>query len=297
MLLPDGNIHSYDAILKSLSNDIVEYHQFIEVDKQELVLATDRGLVVFDLNFNSAFKKSSVPVISSVNVLNERGNKKYYPYSVDRVYLGKGSKSIEFRFGINKSTYDEVEYRCRLLPDAEWSNWGKSDEVIFSYLKGGNYTLLLQSRINGGKAVETELNFRIDKVWYQTFWVVLPIIVLIFLIILVAVLIMSSINKRKLNKQKQQMLSVQASETLQMKNEQLLQYTEIISHKNEFLNKIKDGLESMRNQDAQRWVNMISDEVNNEKKEFLFHKLFSEVQQDFISRLTEKYPSLTIPSS
>ncbi|WP_430815122.1 triple tyrosine motif-containing protein [Carboxylicivirga sp. RSCT41] len=293
MLLSDGNIHSYDAILKSLSNDIVEYHQFIEVDKQELVLATDRGLVVFDLNFSSTFNKSSQPVISSVNVLNEKAGKKYYPYNEERVYLGKGNKSIEFRFGINKSNYDEVEYRYRLLPVGEWSEWSVSDEAIFSNLKGGKYTLSIQSRLNGGNPVDAELAFKIDKLWYQTFWVILPIIGGFLLILSVVVLIMTAINKGKLNRQKQDMLSAQASETLQMKNEQLLQYTEIISHKNEFLNKLKDGLESMRNQDAQRFVNMISDEVNNEKKEFLFHKLFSEVQQDFINRLTDVYPTLT----
>ena len=40
-------------------------------------------------------------------------------------------------------------------------------------------------------------------------------------------------------------------------------------------------------------VNTISKEVNSEKKDFLFHKLFSEVHQDFVSRISKTYPSIT----
>jgi len=104
---------------------------------------------------------------------------------------------------------------------------------------------------------------------------------------------MSRRHQKKIGEEKKRHKQKVMEKNIHLKNEQLLQYIEIISHKNQFLNEVRQGLERMRNSEAQHWVNKITNEVNHEKKEFLFHKIFSELHQDFISRITEKYPSLT----
>ena len=104
---------------------------------------------------------------------------------------------------------------------------------------------------------------------------------------------MNKLNKLKLKKEQDVHSQNIINKTITIKNEQLLQYAEIIGKKNEFLLEVKDGLSRMRNTDAKHWENKILDEVNNEKKNFFFHKLFSELHQDFINRLTEKHPNLT----
>lgn len=295
VLLPDGNIHSYNSLLKSLGKNVNQGSEYIDLRNDFLRLATDRGVTVFDINYRTGFKKSSSPVISSLTLLNKKYRHMFFPFSQEGLSFDAGNKDIKFRLSINKSDYDVVEYRYRLDPKEEkWSEWSATtDEVFYPQVKGGTYLFKLQSRINGGIPNETSLKFTIDKLWYQTSWILLPILLIVLLWIFGVIFIMTRISRRKLKKQKQLYNQRDAQKTLTMKNEQLLQYTEIISHKNEFLNKIKSGLETMRSSEAQRWTNMIADEVNNEKKEFLFHKLFSEIHQDFISRLTEKFPDLT----
>ncbi len=295
VLLPDGNIYSYNTLLKSLGKLINDERKFVDIQNNKLRLATDRGVTVFDIDFHTDFKKYSKPVISSVSELNDEKSKMFFPFAEDGIKYNAGNKDLKFSFSINKSMYDVVEYRYKLEPeDQEWSEWSSDkDQAFYAQLKGGKYHLYLQSRINGGEVNESSLLFHIDKKWYQTAWVLLPVLMLVFFIGFIMYYIMLTISQIKLKKQEKIYAENEASKTISLKNEQLLQYTEIISHKNEFLNKLKVGLESMRNTDAKRWANMINDEVNNEKKEFLFHKLFSEIHQDFIARLTEKFPNLT----
>ncbi|TLX72979.1 hypothetical protein E9993_16050 [Labilibacter sediminis] len=295
VLLPDGNTHSYNALLKSLSQNIMPGDGFIDIHEGLLRLATDRGVTIFDINSRSSFLKSSPPVISSVTILNKNNTQLFYPFSAEGIELSSGRKDLNFKFSINKLMHDVVEYRYRLFPmENKWSAWSTlKNEVLYPQVKGGQYTIYLQSRVNGGTPEETSLTINIDKLWYQTMWVAIPITLAVLLLVFGMFYFMSRINNLKLKKQQQLFKQREDQKSLSMRNEQLLQYTEIISHKNEFLNKVKSGLEAMRNSEAQRWANMINDEVNNEKKEFLFHKLFSEIHQDFIARLSEKYPSLT----
>lgn len=292
--LPDGNVYSYDKLLSALGNNIISGNEYISISDHLVRVATDRGVMVFDTNFKSAFKKESTPVVSSVTILNEDIRQIFEPYINDEIHLPAGNKNIQLRLSIDKSAYDVVEYRYRLSPkNDDWSEWSVKNEVLYTQLKGGGYRFFLQSRINGGLVHESTLSIHIDKMWYQTSWIALPIILVLVLWMLGIVFIMSRIHRNKLVKQQTTFKQKDALKTVTLKNEQLLQYTEIISHKNEFLIDVKAGLDKMRNTEAQLWSRKIESEVNNEKKEFLFHKLFSEIHQDFIARITEQYPTLT----
>ncbi len=294
-LLPDGNIHSYNSMLNSLGKNVNPNYEYIDLDNDYMRLATDRGVVVFDVGFHTEFKKSSHPVITSVSVLNEENKSYLYPYPETGLNFQEGNKDLQINFSINKSKYDVVEYRYMLSPlEDQWSEWSTDKNcVMYPQLKGGDYVFNLQSRINEGAPDETILPINIDKLWYHTYLIYIPIILIALVLIFSVILIMNYTNKRKFNNQKKHYNKMHAQKTLTLKQEQLLQYAEIISHKNEFLNKVKTGLENMRNAEAQHWAKMITDEVNHEKKEFIFHKVFSEVHQDFISRLGEMFPELT----
>ena len=294
-LLPDGNLHSYHNLLQSLNRKFITDNEYIDLQGDLLRVATDRGVTTFNMAHSTPFKKSSLPVVSSLTVLNENNLKYFYPYPEDGMNFSSGNKDLLFRFSVIKSMHDMVEFRHRLESrDREWSEWSSLEsELMVPQLKGGSYVFHLQSRINGGPVEDFTLGLDIERLWYQTAWVSIPIALFFLAWMFVIIYFMSRRSRRKLESQKQHYRRQDARKTLEMKNEQLLQYIEIISHKNEFLNRVREGLEQMRNAEAQRWVNLISDEVNNEKKEFLFHKLFSEVHQDFIARLNVSFPELT----
>lgn len=188
-----------------------------------------------------------------------------------------------------------AEYRFKLYPfEKNWSQWSSNRSIKeYSNIKGGNYDFQLQCRLNGGEITESNMLITIKKHWYQTLWVLLPILLLLLASIAVITKILRHRSELKIKKELKVHKEELAQKTIGYKNEQLLQYTEVISDKNDFLSQLKDGLSRMRNTEARHWENKIEEEVNKEKKNFLFHKLFSEVHQDFINRLTEKHTSLT----
>nr|WP_321411721.1 LuxR C-terminal-related transcriptional regulator [uncultured Carboxylicivirga sp.] len=296
--LRDGNYYSYEKILSSLKGSLIEGDEFIDLYNSEMRIATDRGVMTFNPESNTKSTPKSVSVISYIEVtqVGETLPEVYtYPYIVDQILLPAGNKQIAFHFGNNCVSTDLVESRYRLWPyDKDWSEWDSDLQIKeYTQLKGGQYKFTLQFRINGGNISEQSIGFDIDKYWYQTNWIIVPIILIFLMCILLTVRIMNRVNRYKLQKEQVRHKQVIAEKSISMKNDQLLQYTEVISRKNEFLLELKDGLAKMRNSESKQWENKILDEVNNEKKNFIFHKLFSEVHQDFIQRLTEKYPDLT----
>ncbi|GAB5564773.1 MAG: triple tyrosine motif-containing protein [Winogradskyella sp.] len=293
-LLSDGYIHSFDSSLDLLSKNIIQNYETIRFNDNNLIIASDRNVKSFDINYQQNFTNEKVPVISSLSILNENNKKYYLPKPNETISLKKGNKDIRFNFSIAKSNFDLAEYRYKLDPkDNVWSSWSTNSSVLIPQVTGGDYTFHLQSKLNGGEEKNTTIIFTIEKFWYQTAWLILPIVIIISALIFGIIFIMNRIHRKKLQHQEDVYKRKHIQDTVAMKNNQLLQYTEIISHKNEFLNKLKAGLEEINSSKTKRWINLISKEVNNEKKEFLFHKLFSEVHQDFITKITKDYPTLT----
>jgi len=293
--LYDGNFYSYYKLLSSLKNSLLQNYEFIELQNKELRVATEKGVTTFNINTENVTPVTKA-VISKITVSENNTTKSFlYPYVADHLTLDKGYKGLIFHFGTNKSSSDLAEFRFRLLPfESGWSQWSSSRTVKeYSKIKGGDYEFHLQCRLNGGEIKESFIHVNIEKYWYQTSWVLLPIFLFLTLITFVISKLMRHRHDLKIKKEQKAHKEELAIKTLGFKNEQLLQYTEVISSKNEFLNRLKDGLSRMRNSEARHWENKIEEEVNKEKKNFLFHKLFSEVHQDFINRLTEKHTNLT----
>jgi hypothetical protein len=295
--LPDGNHYSYRKILSSVKNNLIEHDVFMDLHNNELRIATERGVVTFNTEAKSEQTKSTKPVISKVFVQDDDAPSKEFtfPFVIDELFLSAGEKDLVFHFGFIKSSSDLVEFRYRLWPyNREWSDWNATiSSKEYTKISGGNYKFALQSRLNGGVVKEHSLTLRIDKYWYQTKWVLVPYLLVFLICILGTVYFMNSRSKRKIRLEKEKHKRSIVKKTIDIKNEQLLQYTEVISRKNAFLNEVKDGLARMRSSEAKQWERKIEDEVNSEKKNFFFHKLFSELHQDFITRLSEQYPNLT----
>jgi AraC family chitin signaling transcriptional activator len=293
----DGNFYSYKKILSSLKGRLLENDEFIGIEDGELRIATDRGAVAFSIDSNTKYSKIVKSVVSKIEVFEDgsKRNEYSYPYMEDQLEFSPGEKNIVFHFGVNKTTSDLAEFRYRLWPyDKDWSEWSSTVfKKEYTQLKGGSYKLSLQCRLNGGQVKEQAVLFDIEKFWFQTSWVFLPVILFFIAVIILSVRFMNRINDYRMAKEKEKHRQKVMHKTLEMKNEQLLQYMEVISNKNEFLLELKGKLERMRNSDARQLEQKILDEVNSEKKDFLFHKLFSELHQDFIQRIKEKYPQLT----
>ncbi|WP_162198288.1 triple tyrosine motif-containing protein [Geofilum rubicundum] len=293
--LPDGTVHSYEKFISSVKNDLIKADPFLNLYNNELRIATDRGVVVFNLEYqSSAIQKK--PVITSVNVGSMGTYQKfYYPFKDRTINLPEGRYNLLFQFASPYSDYEFTEFRYMLESyDKEWTEWDSQiNQKEYTRISGGEYRFLLQTRVNQSVITQTELAIGIKPKWHQNLWIVLPIIILGLLVFgYVAQLIFHELKENaRLNK-----LAYEKrlkKEAVRTKNEQLMQFLEIISHKNSFLQDLKGILTRMRNSEATRCVAKIDEELNNEKKQFLYHQLFSENNQELIVRLSKDYPALT----
>ncbi|KXX70510.1 hypothetical protein [Flammeovirga sp. SJP92] len=292
----NGNFYDYSNLFKSLQNQFLKDHEFISFYEGELQIATERGVKTFDPNSKYRSIDLPEPVISKVIVSDKMNvsQKLMYPFIDKIIKLKKNENNIKFIFGVAKDKNDIVEYRTKLIPfDDQWSDWGITNEREYTLLSGGHYDYVVEAKINNSAPIVTSLPIEIQKTWYQTFWVTLPLIFALFLLYVIVMNAWKIMNQKAAVKQKKQQKIDLDKKTLEIKNEQLIKYAEELSRKNDFLRQLSDGLSIIKHKNAKLWIDRIDDEMNNDKKNFIFYKLFSELHHDFIVLLNEKYPQLT----
>ncbi len=289
--LHDGNYYSYKHKLRYLNHSFISKFGYIDVFENTVKIATERGVVIFDAKQEGSYSLFQ-PVVPKIVVKGQKTKDFFFPYSKGNLNLSAELKDIQFHFRTLEFTKDLVEYRFRLTPyEKEWSDWSCTiQSKEYTQLTGGKYKFVLQGRFNAGDVHESTIDFNIEKLWYQTLF---TRILIIILFVVGSYKIVIFVLRRRLRREKEYYDRKMSKNQVALKNEQLMQFTEIISSKNQFLNDLKNDLLKMRNIKAQGWVVKIENEVDSEKKAFVFHKLFSEVHQDFISQLSESCLDLT----
>lgn len=291
--LADGSTVIHDKLLSEVNNDILEQFECLKIHEKLLYIATDRGVKILPLNNRYNSQSLRDPIISKIEITYSGKNRPqaiYYPYTNKALNLASREfKTITLSFA--KEEKHNVEYRYRLLPyNKGWTEWSSSQtQVVYGDLRPRKYTFELECRYNGAIERKTSLPITIEGIGYYY----LRLGILFVILAVIALVIIQYAKNHKLRLKHKQYKKLAAEEQVQAKKQQLLQFTEIIRHKNSFLVEVRGALAQMKNSAAARWVNKIDQEINKEKKEFLFHKLFSEDHQDFIQRISAQYEELT----
>ncbi len=291
--LADGSTVVHNKLLSEVNNDLLKQFECLKISGKLLYITTDQGVKVLPLNLRHNQHTLKEPIISLIEITYSEDVKSrslYYPYTNTELILeSRHFKTISLSFASGKK--QKIEYRYRLLPYIkEWSEWSFSQKyAAYGDLKPRNYTFELECRYNGAIVKETKLPILIKGIGYYY----LPIAVIGFILVAFSLIILQYVKNRKLRLKHQQFKRRSNEEQLKSKKEQLLQFTEVIRHKNVFLVEVSDALARMKNSTAARWVKKIDNEINKEKKEFLFHKLFAEDHQDFIQRISTEFTILT----
>ncbi|MBS2213100.1 hypothetical protein KEM09_16905 [Carboxylicivirga mesophila] len=291
--LADGSTVVHSKLLSEVNNDILKQFECLKVFEKLLYIATEQGVKVLPLNLKYNYQVIKEPVISKIEITYSGIHKPktlYYPYTRDTLNLvSRQFKTLTLSFASGKK--HNVEYRYRLMPyDNEWSEWSSSQiQVAYGDLKPREYHFELESRFNGTVERKTILPIFIEGIGYYY----LRLSVLLVIILSLALIAIQYAKNQKLRLKHKHYKKVAAAAQIQSKKQQLLQFTEIIRHKNTFLLEVRGALAQMKNSAASRWVNKIDQEINKEKKEFLFHKLFAEDHQYFIQRISSQFTELT----
>lgn len=226
-----------------------------------------------------------------------------------------------FRFSFCATEFgfpDQVTYRVWLEGfEQGWSPWSAKSEKEYTNLPPGTYTFHVQARTRGGAlSPPRAFSFRILPPWYATPEALLAYALLIggLLVALVVVPRRRFRRETALLKDQQRQIEEQAEKALselrhqkleaeiRFKNQELATTTMHLVQKTEFLekvqNELKRVLDTLHNEEDRRTIRRLlrtlqADQRLDEDWERFAHH-FDQVHADFLKRLRQKHPDLTL---
>ena len=258
------------------------------------------------------------------------------PSEKSEIKLGYRWSSFHFEFA--SSSYEMtgfMEYSWQLKGfDKDWSDWSKTTYKDYTNIPHGDYIFQVKARNNlGAESVIATLPFTVTPAWYES-------ILARIIYVLAALFLLYSLwqwRERKLHKQQEEkmreerkrfeeeqkqmetehQLAIEQSEKemIRLKNEKLeaeieFKNAELAStamnlvQKKEFLVKLKEELNRMKQPQApgpgaietaelNKLVRSLAEQLNAGDEWEQFSLLFNKLHRDYLVTLKEKYPGLT----
>lgn len=238
------------------------------------------------------------------------------------IHFSNSNNSFHFEFsspvyGLQGTIY----YSYQLVGyDRNWSAPTAKTEKDYTNLPAGNYTFMIKSHDNlGNESEAVSYRFVIDPAWYRTFWAYL----LYTCLLLVLVYFMYKSQLKKFSRQKllfeeeqrrlkyihQLEVEKNEKEIIQLQNEKLVneviyknkELADVSMHlveRSDALIKVKDELQRLHkktggNHDVKRVIELVNEIEKNNSNWEQFAAHFDEINNDFIKKLKNKFPSLT----
>lgn len=281
------------------------------IDNNNYLIGTNRGYLTIDLA--KSVKEKSSAAISTILANNKD--------QVIRLDLRAENKlpfeynNIDFYFTNHDfSRYGKTSFQYRLEgEDSKWSNWTEQRSVNYSNLNYGKYRFKLRTKTGDivNDLVQMPL-LNIAPPWYLK-----PLAIFGYTIIFIFLLVLyNSIYKRKMKRQKialeienNRKLELQEleaqKEIIKLRNEQLQNDIDGKSRelaiatmstlkRNEFLNSIKEELESIKEvPKINQMIKIINSKLKNNDDWEYFRKAFDNSDQSLFRKLKTAHPGLT----
>ena len=236
-----------------------------------------------------------------------------------------------FKFYFSSPIYNNpgsVEYSFKLSGlNNDWSQWSSSSSVEFALLPDGDYEFDVKARNTlGVESRSDKISFSVSPPWYRSAYAITGYILLFLILTLLSTLLI--IRRIEVSKRKERLKHLRAyrkkesdyikqaalaeKKIIHLKNEklksdmihrdkELANQTMDLIHKNNFLTRIKDELEKIKNlypdetlrKKVTSLVGKIDKDVDHDKQWEVFETAFDEVHEDFLNRLKARYPTLT----
>jgi ligand-binding sensor domain-containing protein/DNA-binding CsgD family transcriptional regulator len=229
-------------------------------------------------------------------------------------------KHNSLHFEYSSTLYEQqnnIEYSYQLQGfDKEWSVWSAKSEKDYTNIPHGDYTFKVKVRNNlGNESPVTEFSFTVEPAWYQTN------LFYFFCFLLLAFAIYLLIQRQKKIHQKEQeylkkthQLEIEHNEKeivklqnekleadVNFKNKELATATMHLVQRGKLLAKIKEELlpivkvEDAENapEEFKRILSLLNEAERNDSdwEQFAIH--FDHVHSNFLTKLKEKFPSLS----
>ena len=290
------------AIPNVLRDNMIGYENLLHLEDQKYLFGTSSGYLIIDID---KIKEKDYAI--EINVIAKKPLNEPSQLIDKTINDNFKNKENNISFNYNVTEYDKyfiAEYQYRLDGIYEqWSSWDQSSMASFRNLPSGDYTFNVRARVGNAITNEASYSFVIEKPWYLS-----NLMILIYGISVIIILFLTHTFYKSYYKKQRERLMMQSQQELELekleneqqrmtfRNEQLKQDIEnknrelaistmSLIKKNEFLNKIKEELKSVDQEDNLKHVVKIIDKNLNNTDDWKFFKKHLIMQiKDFLIR-------------
>jgi len=248
-----------------------------------------------------------------------------YPSFIENAEI-RGKQSIKFHYAAPYfDGFEDLKYSYRLLPlEDKWSDWSPLCEKEYTYLPPGDHIFEVKAQnVYGMESEVSRFSFKVLKPWYiSTLAIFIYLVVGLVLLLLILLLQQKKFKTEKflINRDKEEALkskneeidqissdSKRAIDRLQseklkteidLKNDRLTTITMLLMNKNEFIQNIREKIESYIGEGASKQelkylVRNIDDNLsdNDSWDQFAYH--FDQVHGDYLKKLSDSNVKLS----
>lgn len=313
---------------------IFEYFSIATLDQTHILVSNEEGFTIVNLNMLNKTNDDEIYVRQITSLANDSILTSQYIKTQNTAEYPKidyKDNSIRISYGsvhFSSVKNNEPLYSTRLLGyENNWSAPSKETSKEYTNLKEGVYTIQIKSVNNDMENNLTEYTFQITPPFYRTIWAYLIYILLFFCLLFVLYQILlykehqiekqkdyemleqKKLHEKESEEQEKQIIALkneQLESEIEYKSRELAGYTMNLVRKNETLIDVKDELskivhtlgatEQGRNtkDKLNGLIRTINDNIEHDDDWKRFEENFDYLHQDFIKRLSECYPCLTI---
>ncbi|MDR0873007.1 MAG: hypothetical protein LBN27_06005 [Prevotellaceae bacterium] len=326
---PDNSYKTNQTQFSFLKNKLINgFEHFNFVDKEHIIINTEDGFAWLTTNAPAVSDSVSVS-IRKVYLTGERDSVicGYLPIQSYISEIKHKDNSIGFEFAAPDFIENEAVLYSFMLEnyDTDWSAFSTKNTKEYTKLPKGTYTFKVKAQNTAGiTSAESVYTFTVLPAWYQT---TAAFVVYFILLVLLTVLLVIYIRKRlhkniqKLEEQKdleiqeieeekgkeiENLHKQQLEHNLKHKSRELASSTMNLIRKNEMLlevsqnlNKTIDDIKARKEPKdvlphLQRIQNDIKENIEQDDNWKKFEENFDLVYENYLKRLKENYPSLTV---
>jgi hypothetical protein len=182
------SLYQKNTIITNFYNSDVGYYDYsgktaVSDKNGNIWVGTDSHLLKID----TKLLKRLSSFTPQIRIYGMDVNYEPYPEFDHNLKLSHNQNSLTFRFeSMNYLNPDQSLYRyCLEGLSNRWSNFTQDSKSVFTSLRPGEYKLIIESynRIDNSKIEKTEFSFQIRNPWYQKWWFIGGMIILLVLLI------------------------------------------------------------------------------------------------------------------
>jgi ligand-binding sensor domain-containing protein len=249
----------------------------------------------------------------------------------DSVFMQSKNRLLKFPISENSfhfefsspsfSIQSNIEYSYQLVGyDDRWSPWSSKTEKDYTNLPSGTYKFNVKAHDNiGNESAMVSYTFVVKPAWYNTLWAYL----FYFLLLVAACYLfikwqqkkfklqlvtfedeqnrLKYIHQLEIEKSEKEIIKLQNEKLINevtFKNKELVDANMHLVERSDALIKVKDELQQLYkktggNHDVKKAIQLVNDIEKNNSNWEQFASHFDEVNNDFLKKLSVKFPQLT----